>query len=566
MVPRKSEKKLSGPPGNASGTARAAGKGIPAHDVAPLLQRGIECQRLGKYPEAEYFYQLVLRDYPEQPDALNLMGTLAVHAKRYELSIELLEKAVKISPKNVDYRNNLANSYIMADAPAKAMPHLRKAISLKPRFVEALLNIARAYRALNKAEEALKAYRRVLTFDPGNLPARTGCGDVCIDLGHMDEATAVFRGLLKEDPGSTHAIVGLATSHAFSPEDTEIGLFVAALDNNDLADAGRAAINDALGKVHSDIGRHDDAFRYYLEAKRLSGGDYSIEEYRTYVDKIIGLFSADFFAERNNFGHPSERPVFIVGMPRSGTSLTEQILASHPKVTGAGELVDIDEILLRITKDAPRTSDAYFNSLSELSKEYSKTEARAYLSTLDRHSRSALRVVDKMPHNFQGLGLISLMFPQARVIHCRRNPMDTCVSCFTHQFNDAHDYASDLTTLGLYFREYNRLMKHWTKTLNLKIFELNYEDMIEDQVRMSRELVDFLDLEWDDACLAFHETRRSVRTLSRWQVRQPIYRTSVERWRRYDSYLGPLKDALGDLFDDQSSNQSHPKALNDPAS
>jgi len=174
--------------------------------------------------------------------------------------------------------------------------------------------------------------------------------------------------------------------------------------------------------------------------------------------------------------------------------------------------------------------------------------AARYLTELDRHSRTALRVVDKMPHNFLLLGFIALLFPKARIIHCRRDPMDNCVSCYTHRFNKAHGYSTDMKTLGLYYREYRRLMEHWRKVLPLKMFELDYEEMISDQATMSRRLIDFVGLDWDDACLNFHETERTVRTLSRWQVRQPIYTSSVQRWRKYDEFLGPLKEGLGDLF------------------
>lgn len=526
----------------------ATGAKLPEHQIAPTLQRGIEFQRAKKFREAEYCYQLVLRDYPHQPEALNLMGTLAVHAKRYSLSIELLEKAVKAKPKNAIYRNNLANSYVMADEPAKALPHLRKAISIRPRFIEALLNLARTNREVGKAEEAMKAFRKVLSFDPENRQAKSGLGDTCIDLGRMDEATMLFRELLDGDARDVNAMVGLAAAHKFSSDDPEIEMFAAALDDPELSEDGRAAIHDSLGKAYSDLERYDEAFGHYVEAKRITGAGYSIDDYRTYIDKTIGHFTAEFFAARPEFGDQTNRPVFVIGMPRSGTTLTEQILASHPDVVGAGELVAIDETLQRVTDSAPRETDGYFEKISALSGKQIEDEAGNYLSILKKHSFSALRVVDKMPHNFQALGLIALMFPNARVIHCRRDPMDTCVSCFTHHFNEAHGYSRDLRTLGLYYREYDRLVRHWTETLDLKIFELNYEDMIADQEGMSRALIGFLELDWDDACLAFHETKRSVRTLSRWQVRQPIYTTSVKRWKRYDAHLGPLKEALGDLY------------------
>ena len=240
--------------------------------------------------------------------------------------------------------------------------------------------------------------------------------------------------------------------------------------------------------------------------------------------------------------------MFIVGMPRSGTTLTEQILASHPQVAAGGELKALWRIMQRAEKIAQQ-DDASRRQLEALNPETINAEAAEYLAALSRVSRTADRVTDKMPHNFQALGTIALMFPNARVIHCVRSPMDTCLSCYTHRFNEGHAYANDLATLGLYYREYARLMDYWRAVLPIRMLESRYEDLIADQEGASRRLIAFLDLEWDDACLDFHKTQGTVRTLSRLQVRQPLYGSSVAQWKRYEKHLGPLKEALGDLAD-----------------
>jgi hypothetical protein len=234
--------------------------------------------------------------------------------------------------------------------------------------------------------------------------------------------------------------------------------------------------------------------------------------------------------------------IFVVGMPRSGTTLTEQILSSHPLIEGAGELPHIQKLQSSIGH-----ASQWHTLISGIADSQCKELARRYLAELDRHSRSAARVVDKMPHNFLNLGFIALMFPKARVVHCRRDAIDNCVSIYTHRLNQSHGYSTDLKTLGLYYQEYRRLMDHWQKVVPLKIFDLRYEQMIGEQESTSRRLIDFAGLQWNDACLSFHETERTIRTLSRWQVRQPLYSSSVKRWKKYEEFLGPLIEGLGDL-------------------
>jgi len=364
---------------------------------------------------------LLLHEDPDNANAHNLLGTLAIEAELFEASIEFLEKAVKLSPKNPMYRNNLANSFLLSDQPEKAFPHLRRAISLNLRLSEPLMNMARACSAVGKSKEA--------------------------------------------------------------------------------------------------------------------------------IDQMISYFTKLFYLQRSSLGDPSERPVFIVGMPRSGTTLTEQILSSHPQVESAGELKDMEEIMRRIHSEG-RHNKHYYEVLSKMKDADSRQVAGVYLATLRRYSNSALRVVDKMPHNYEALGLITMLFPNARVIYCKRDAMDNCISCFMHHFSEFHGYNSNLEKLGLYYRQHVRLMDHWKSVLPIDILESRYEDLIADQEAMSRRLIDHIGLEWDDVCLQFHEQERSVKTFSRWQVRQPIYTTSVKRWKRYDKHLEPLKLALGDQFVD----------------
>jgi len=259
---------------------------------------------------------------------------------------------------------------------------------------------------------------------------------------------------------------------------------------------------------------------------------------------VIATFGAEFFARTDRAGSQSELPVFIVGMPRSGTTLVEQILASHPMVHGAGELDYMRRIMqtlperLGVQRPIPECAANIDTALAE-------RIAEEHLQHLREHSASALRITDKTPSNFLRLGLIALLFPKARIIHCQRDPLDTCLSCYFLRFGQGQAFAYDLDDLGRYYRDCARLMEHWRRVLPSPLLEVPYEALVADQEGWSRRLIAFLGLDWDDRCLAFYRSERQVKTASVWQVRQPVYASSIGRWRRYAKHLGPLFAALG---------------------
>jgi hypothetical protein len=294
-----------------------------------------------------------------------------------------------------------------------------------------------------------------------------------------------------------------------------------------------------------DVGRYDDAFEYFDAANKSSDLIYRHDQFVAYRNELISVFNKGFFQSRKTFGVTSERPVFIVGMPRSGTTLCEQVLSAHPKVHAAGELDSLGRLWRKGGELVPTTTPTPLpQSIATLTWFAIEMLANRYLKELRDHSRTAERVTNKMPHNFEHLGFIQLMFPRAKIIHCRREPLDSCLSIWTQNFNDAHSYARDLHDLGRNYSEYLRLMAHWKKTLTIPILDVVYEEMIADQERVSRGIIDFVGLEWDPRCLEFHKVDRPVLTASSWQVRQPLYTGSKERWRNYDRHLGPLRDGL----------------------
>ena len=311
----------------------------------------------------------------------------------------------------------------------------------------------------------------------------------------------------------------------------------------------------AAAKIANDVGRYDEAFEFAAAAGRYSGKDFDAVGLARRFEGLKKLFSAEFFAGRESSGDASKQPVFIVGMPRSGTTLTEQIIASHPQASGAGELGAFQVLAKSLGYLTPslRNKDAdegeFARRVGALREKEIHAAAGEYLSTLRRVGGDGRRIVDKMPQNFQFAGLIALLFPNAKIIHCRRNPLDTCISCFMSHFVEGHDYSTDLEMLGSYYRQYAALMEHWRQALPIPIHEVRYRVLVADTEGEARKLIAFIGLEWDPACLRYYESKQPIFTNSRVQVRQPVYTSSVERWRRYERHIGPLKAALGDLVE-----------------
>jgi hypothetical protein len=316
------------------------------------------------------------------------------------------------------------------------------------------------------------------------------------------------------------------------------------LSNTQLPTVTRTQVYHQLGDLYERAKDHDKAFTYHQESNRLKENRFDPAAHADRISRTIAICDRTLLGSGPHAINASELPVFIVGMPRSGTSLVEQILASHPQVHGAGELGDIMQIAsglgARIHPGA-----RYPDCLREVSPALLDDIASRYLEKLGGMDASARRVTDKMPHNYLHLALIQMLFPKARVIHTARNPLDTCVSIYFQEFSSEHAYAYDLDHLAAYYHQYERLMQHWEQTIDLPMLKVKYEDLVEDQEAWSRRMIDFLGLEWDDQCLKFFENKRHVATPSYDQVRQPLYARSVERWRRYDRYLGPLKRAFG---------------------
>ncbi|MCW5713023.1 MAG: sulfotransferase [Bauldia sp.] len=526
--------------------ARVGGR--PAAPVDPrtlpaseAIRRGVALHQEGRLREAEAFYQGVLFRLPDHADANNHMGTLAVAAGRMDLAVGYFEKAVRGRPSDVRYLNNLGNALVLSGNVEDGMPLLEKVLSRKPLLYETLCNIGRAYLKRGQGERGLWALRKAVALRPDGVQGLIGLADSLLAIGENEEAIPLFRKVYDTGQSIGTAAMGLASARKHQPDDNDLALVRGAIENPLIEEQERTILHYAAAKIAIDIGDIDESFRH-LSAAKSTARAFDDAGFDRLIGGLEEVFTPDFFAATPIRGSESERPIFIVGMPRSGTSLTEQILASHGDVTGAGELPHMIEFAnAELDFSDPA---AFRRAMGDLGQAKAAELAARYLAKLDFHSGEAARVTDKMPHNFLMLGVIALLFPRAKIIHCRRNPLDNCVSIYTNWFNEKHGYAADQVTLGRYYRQYDRLMKHWSRVLPVQVFDVQYEELVSDLETVARRMVDFIGLPWDPACLRFHETKRGVTTISRWQVRQPIYNSSVGRWKAFERHIGPLISAL----------------------
>ena len=524
---------------------------------------------LGRLDEAAWSYRRVLHFRPDSVEAHNNLGNALRDSGRLEEAAASYRCAVAIRPDYAKLHNNLGNALLDLGRIEEAVASYSRALELEPDFAKAHSNLGSAFRELAKLDEAEASYRRALAIRADSSEILTNLGVVQRLQGRADEAEASLRRALSIDPGAAPTITSLAElyadrgqfaeaenlykkAYAGHPESAQAWAGLAALrkmtsdDSAWIKEAQRIAqrplrprdeahLRYAMGKFFDDVQDYEQAFVSYRRANEIAKA-YSPPHDRQHLARTFEfttrLYDREWLDRAKVTSNSSSRPIFIVGMPRSGTSLAEQILASHPAVFGAGELSFWKTASLQVGS-AALESGFDGSVLAKLADEY--------LQLLTGLSLDASRVVDKMPANFAHLGMIHAALPNARFIHMRRNPIDTCLSIYFQNFHVAHSYANDLEDLAHYHHEYQLLMQHWRSILPPSaILEVPYEALVADQETWSRKMLDFVGLPWDPACIDFHQTNRRVSTFSKWQVRQKISKTSVERWRNYAPFVGPL--------------------------
>ena len=502
-----------------------------------------------RFPDAIASFERACYLNPNDAEGWMRLAEVSWAEKKYDQVIRALERAVKLRPDWAEAHETLGRAHMEAGIDGivlsnrKAEECFRKALQFKPDFVDAHVDLASSLRSQAKHSEALDSYRRALELSPSNTNAIGGAASMLERLGKFDEARKMLKPAI--DQGVDALVLALpyaAISRYTGEKERAMALLEQLLSDENRDRNLRRESHFMLGKLYDSDKNYDQAFRHYRAANELDEEVFDIEGNGRDFELLISHYAKEIHHRRPRASNRSRLPVFIVGMPRSGTTLTEQILASHPMVYGAGELLKMDEIKVAIRG---LTGEKWPQSVNRLDRKMLDKLAQEHLDWLGRRASGKSRVTDKMPHNFLALGLIDLLFPEARVIHCQRDPMDNCLSIYFQHFNGMHSYANNLEHLGIYYRQYERVMEHWRTVLRVPILDMQYETMVADPEQSARKLVEFCGLDWDDRCLRFYETGRVVSTPSYDQVRQPIYKKSVARWKRYEKYLEPLKRSLG---------------------
>jgi tetratricopeptide (TPR) repeat protein len=508
---------------------------------------GVSQKELGNLEDAVASYEQALRFRPNYADAYFNLGNALQAQNELDRAIDSYKQALNINPNNAETLYSLGNALHAKDRYDNAIAVYKLALRVKPDYVDAFVKMGNAELRLGNLDTATDLYDKALGLAPDNAEAYFGLGNVNREKGGLRRAEELFKKVLQLKPEFSAAHCQLAFTRRHTEYDADIKAMLMLMAAENRADKDKANLNFGLGKAFEDLKQYEKAFSYILEGNRLKRKtyDYDISEDRQLFARIKEVFSKEFFAEFASAGCHDETPVFILGMPRSGTTLLEQILSSHPQVHGAGELHYIQSMIQHFC--CSEDNKEYPDCMSRLARNDYAEMGEDYVKKLrQQHSENgnARYIINKMPHNFLHAGFIKLILPRARIIHSRRSPMDTCLSIFKNLFAGTHRYAYDLQELGEYYRLYEDLMAHWRSVLPGSIFEVQYEEMVGDQENQTRRLLEFCGLEWDDACLSFHKSSRTVSTASVVQVRQPIYKSSVQLWKRYEKELEPLLRAL----------------------
>ena len=488
-----------------------------------------------EFAEAAALFEEAVELDSSHAEALNNLGSSLVFLSRYDEAEQYYRQAIATKPNYADAHGNLGSLLRMKTELIDAEISLRRALKLRPTFTEARINLGLTLTFLGRLRDARGCFAKVLRAAPRNTQALFGIGQVAALEGRFEEAEATFKRAIEIDPKMPEAWASLGGIRKMTTADGEWFKSAEKIATSNVYPLEEANLRFAMGKYCDDVGEYAQAFQNFKRGNELlkaAAADYDRKGRSRLIDQLIRVYTREEISKIQIPGSASSKPVFVVGMPRSGTSLAEQIIASHPAAYGAGELHFWGAL---IAQDTGLTQGV-------LSEPARAKAAEEYLRILDASSANASRVVDKAPANADFLGLIYSVFPNARVIYMQRDPIDTCLSCYFQQFLLGLNFTFDLSDLAHYYREHRRVMMHWRRVLPPGfILDVPYEELVGDQETWSRKMLDFIGLEWNPRVLEFHTTKRQVVTASAWQVRQKIYKNSVARWRNYEQFIGPLK-------------------------
>lgn len=514
-------------------------------EAASLLQKG-------NVAKAERLTRDVLKKDPTDVVAIRLLASIGVKVGQLDDAKNLLERCLELAPGFHLARHGYAVVLFRRHELDAALAQIEKLLVAEPNNPSYL--ILKGNFLVRKGDHlpALELYERILKDYPRHAGAHMNYGHTLKTVGRLDDAIKAYRTSIELSPGTGEAYWSLANlkTFRFSDEDIEQMRAQVVPEGGDPEDQAHLAF--ALGKALEDRMEFDASFEFYHRGNTIRAQHHrhnaKINVFNT--ARQIKTLNSDFFAARSGWGCPAPDPIFIVGLPRAGSTLLEQIFASHSQVEGTAELPDIIALSRKLGgRSRKNPASRYPEILAELSQEKVTKLGESYLATTQVQRRGKPFFIDKMPNNFQHIGLIHLILPNAKIIDARRHPMAGCFSCYKQLFARGQSFTYDLTKLGRYYRDYVTLMDHWDAVLPGRVLRVQYEDLVSDTEAQIRRLLDYCGLEFEERCLRFYETERAIRTPSAEQVRQPVYTEGLEHWRNYEKHLGPLKEALGPVLD-----------------
>jgi len=557
---------------------RSSGPAKPSGDPAALWQASTQAAAAGDFDAAERSLKRLLKKFPDDANVLGLLGTVRAQRGDHKSALRALDKAVRIDATNATTQASLAVCCEALGKVERARTAYQEALSLDSDLIQARVNYASLLwreKRLNEAEAQCRAaietnsefgpahlcLARVL-YDIGRIGAAIASVECALMLspdhpqalllrgqaarasGDFEAARGYFKAAIAANPDATEAYVAYTATGARDRADPLVQRFVDLAQRDDFLPGPQAELAYAYGSMLRDEGDTDAAFQHWASGARLRAKErpWIARDAEKKYAQAIKAYEEGLFARRLTVPVTGPVPVFVVGMPRSGTTLVEQILASHAAVGTAGERLDVAAIARDFSSWAGSAS-GYPAGMADVPSANLGAAAARYIQGFENFGAAPL-MIDKTPLNFEHLGLIAMLFPNARIVHCRRNPADTCLSCFATDFAYGLGWSFDQRRLAQYYGLYSRYMRHWNGVLPLPIHEIIYEDVVGDIEVQARALIEFCELDWDPACLDFHKSSHPVKTASNTQVRRPLYSDSVAGWRRFEGQLKPLLDGL----------------------
>jgi len=515
------------------------------------LAHAAEHQKEGRFEEAGQLYREVLRMNPKNVDALRLLGLLVMGEGQVDEAERLLRRAVSNAPDFVNAIIDLGTALKEQSRIEEAIECFQQATKLEPKNVKAHYQLASTLSPAALTYDAIESYRKVLELRPKHAGAMLGLGHTLKTVGLQEEAIQAYRDCIRNKPDKGETYWSLANLKTYHLTDDDISEMESRVEGGELTDESHVNFLFALAKAYEDRRDFDRAWRNYSKGNSIRRMLEHYDPVRTEVhnDAIVKVFDQAIIEKYTGLGNPDPAPIFVVGLPRSGSTLIEQILASHSMVEGTSELPYVRRVELTLSKNRADGVN-YPQAVRELGEPHFKSLGQDYLDAAELHrTEGAPRFIDKMPNNFPSVGLIHLILPNAKIIDARRYPLDSCLSSYRQLFGMGQPFTYDLTDIGEYFLQYQRMMDHWHEVLPQRVLTVQYEDVVTDFEYQVRRILEYCELPWEDACLRYHETDRPVRTASSEQVRQPVYSKSVNFWRNYEEHLGELIEVLTPILD-----------------